>query len=133
MNFTYENQGHNTFLVYELSDLEEIDSLSLGMLSANDIPNLLKVTFVQMDLKRYIKYNISSKISAKQLFMGTVNKRRLISVFSGIVNAMMAAEEYMLNTDMIMLDMDYIFTDVSSNDTVMICLPIQTCSLYYFF
>lgn len=124
MNFVYENQGHNTYLVYNLSELEEIDSLSLGMLTNNNIPGLINAVFMQMDLNKYIKYNVSAKISVKQLFLGPVNKKRLLSVFSGIVNAMLSAEEYMINTKMILLDLDYIFTDVSSNETVLIALPV---------
>ncbi|MCI8465289.1 MAG: FHA domain-containing protein [Lachnospiraceae bacterium] len=120
----YENQGTNTYLVYEVDPSEEIDTLSLGMLTNNKIPGLAAAIYTQMNTSRFIKYNVSSKISAKQIFSGVVNKKRLIGVFQGIVRAMMSAEDYMLDPDSILLDLDYIFADVSSCETVLICYPV---------
>lgn len=124
MSFTYENQGTNTFLVYTLAENEVIDSMSLGMLTNNKIEGLAGASFMQIDTDKFIKYNVSAKISVSQFFTGTVNKARLLGVFSGIVNAMLVAEDYMIDVGAILLDKDYIFADVSTFDTVMICLPI---------
>lgn len=123
-NFTYENQGTNTYLVYEISNKDIIDSLSMGMLTHNKIPGLAQTQFTQIDSKKYVKFNVSAKISVSQFFVGVVNKKRLLGVFSGIVDAMLSAEDYMLDIGSIMLDMDYIFTDVSTCETVLVCLPI---------
>ena len=125
MSFTFENQGTNTYLVYELRHSDEIDSMSLGMLTNNTIPGLAAASFTQMDTTKYIKYNVSAKVSVAQLFSGTVNKKRLVGVFAGVVDAMLSAEEYMIDTSSILLDLDYIFTDVSSCETVLICLPVM--------
>ena len=38
MDFSYENQGANTYLVYEIKEGDSIDTLSLGMLTNNSIP-----------------------------------------------------------------------------------------------
>lgn len=136
MNFTYENQGTNTYLVYEAKD--NIDTMSLGMLTNNKIPGLAPVLFTQMDTTRYIKYNVSAHVSAKQFFSGPVNKKRLIGVFNGIVDAMLSAEDYMIDINTILLDLDYIFADVSTCETVLICMPVicedsQTTDLGAFF
>ena len=124
MDFTFENQGTNTYLVYKIGSSDRIDSMSLGMLTNNKITGLAPALFTQMDSTKYIKYNVSSKIAVKQFFSGPVNKKRLVGVFLGIVNAMLSAEEYMIDSDNILLDMDYIFADVSTCDTVLICLPL---------
>ena len=124
MNFSYENLGTNTFLVYEIKDNDDIDSMSLGMLTNNSIPGFAAAAFTQMDATKYIKYNVSSKIPASQLFSGPVNRKRLLGVFTGIVNAMLSAEDYMLDPQTVVLDMDYIFTDVSTCETVLVCLPV---------
>lgn len=124
MNFTYENQGSNTFMVYEVGAEEIIDSMSLGMITNNKILGLAPTIFFQQDTTKYFKYNISAKVSADQFLMGVVNKKRLIGVFQGIVNAMLSAEEYMIDTNSICLDLQYIFTDVSTCETVLVCLPI---------
>ncbi len=125
MEFTFENQGTNTYLVYSIAPTETIDTMSLGMLANNKIIGLAPVIYTQVDEMRYLKYNVSSKISVEQFFTGIVNKKRLLGVFSGIVDAMLNAEEYMIDTESILLDLNYIFVDVTSCETVLICLPIQ--------
>lgn len=124
MNFTYENQGNNTYIVYQVGEDEVIDSMSLGMITNNKILGLAPTIFFQQDTTKYFKYNISAKVSADQFLMGVVNKKRLIGVFQGIVNAMLSAEEYMIDANSICLDLQYIFTDVSTCETNLICLPI---------
>ena len=125
MNLFFENQGTNTFLVYEIAENDELDTMSLGMLTNNKIAGLAPTVFTQLDTTKYIKYNVSAKISVSQLFSGPVNKKRLLGVFTGIIDAMLAAEDYMLDTDSMLLDLDYIFADVSTCDTVLICLPVM--------
>ena len=112
MSFTFENQGTNTYLVYAVQPEDSIDTMSLGMLTNNKILGLAQTMFTQMDTTKYIKYNISAHVSVKQFFSGSVNKKRLIGVFKGIVNAMLSAEDYMIDTHSILMDMDYIFADV---------------------
>lgn len=65
MEFFYENQGVNTYLVYKIKEGDSIDTLSLGMITNNNIPGLIKTIFTQMDEVRFIKYNVSAKISMK--------------------------------------------------------------------
>lgn len=122
--FTYENQGVNTFLVYEMLSTETIDSLSLGMITNNKIENVLPVIFTQIDDKKYLKYNVSSKVSVKQFFEGSVNKKRLLGILSSIASGILAAEEYMIDTSNFLFDLDYIFADVTTSEASLICLPI---------
>ena len=125
MDFTFENIGTNTFLVYEIKPTDVIDNMSLGMITNNKIPGLAQTQFMQVDTKKYVKYNVSSKISVKQFFTGSVNKKRLLGVFSGIVDAMLSAEEYMIDPASIVFDLEYIFSDVSTCDTVLVCIPLE--------
>ena len=125
MIFSFENQGTNTLMVYTVTPEDSLDSMTLGMLTHNKIPGLAATTFSQMDTEKYLKYNVSAKISVKQFFSGPVNRKRLMGVFNGIVDAMLSAEEYMIDSNSILLDMEYIFADVSTCETVLICLPIE--------
>ena len=120
----YENQGTNTYLVYAVDANDSVDSMSLGMLTNNRIHGLAQTIFTQMDNQKFIKFNVSAKVSVAQFFTGSVNKKRLLGVFTGIVNAMLEAEDYMLDPASIITDLDYIFTDVSTCETDLICLPI---------
>ena len=124
MNFSFENQGTHTYLVYTIAADDMIDSMSLGMITNNKIPGFTSALFTQMDATRYIKYDVSAKISVKQFFGGQVNKKRLLGVFNGIIDALMTAEDYMIDINSVLLDTDYIFADVSTCETALVCLPI---------
>lgn len=125
MNFTFENQGTHTYLVYTVGEDETMDSMSLGMLTNNKIPGLAQTLFTQLDSTKYIKYDVSAKISVSQFFGGQVNKKRLLGVFNGIVDALLSAEDYMLDVNSVLLDLDYIYADVSTCETVLICIPTE--------
>lgn len=125
MAFTYENQGAYSYLVYELQENEELDTMSLGMITNNKIPGFTAASYTQMDEHKFIRYNISSKVSVKQFFEGTVNKKQLLSIFSNIVSAICVADDYMISPESLVLDLNYIYTDVSTYETVVVCLPIE--------
>lgn len=123
-NFNFETQGSNTYLVYQVGATDQIDSMSMGMITNNKIPGIAQTIFTQLDADKFLKYNISAKIPVNQFFAGAVNRKRLIGVFKGIADAMIAAEDYMLDPNTLLLDLEYIYADVSTCETVLICLPI---------
>lgn len=122
--FLYENQSTTTYLVYSLAKEDTVDSMSLGMLTNNKIAGLAPAIFTQMDADRFIRYNVSSKITAKQFLTGSVSRKRLVGVLKGIVDGILSAEDYMIDTNSIILDLDYIFVDVTSCEAVLVCLPV---------
>lgn len=124
MNFTYENQGTNTYLVYQIAGSDKIDTMSLGMITNNKIAGIVPTVFTQLDADKFIKYNVTSRITAKEFLTGIVNKKRLLGVFSGITRAILSAEEYMIDVSNLLIDLDYIYTNVSSCETTLICLPV---------
>lgn len=124
MEFTFENHGTNTYLVYSVKPEDTVDTMSLGMLTHNKIPGLASTQFAQMDANKFIKYNISARVSVRQFLEGIVNKARLIGVFKGIVTGLLSAEEYMIDPRSVVIDLDYMFVDVSSYQTALICLPL---------
>ncbi|MCI8718284.1 MAG: FHA domain-containing protein [Lachnospiraceae bacterium] len=124
-NITYENQGNNTYLVYEIYSADIIDNLSLGMINNNKIIGLAPVIYSQVDNKKYLKYNISAKVSAAAFLAGAASRNRILGVFSSVSKALLSAEEYMLDANTIMLDLDYIYVDVTTCEAELICLPIQ--------
>ena len=121
----YENQGTTTYLVYKIKENDRIDTMTLGMLTNNKIPGLVPTTFTQMDKDKYIKFNVSAKVSASQFLSGTVKRKQLLGMFRGITEAMAATEDYMLDKNDILLNADYIFADVSTCESLLICLPVK--------
>ena len=121
--FTYENQGQNTYLVYQFDD-RPIDTMALGMLTNNKINGFAPAIYTEIDNQKFIKYNVSSHVTLSKLFMGDVRKMRLLKTFVNIVDAMQMLDAYMLDRRTIMLDRDYIYVDASTSDVSMICVPV---------
>lgn len=126
MNFTYETQGAITYLVCELEATEQIDSLTLGMLKNNHIAGLAPVLYTEMNGQRYLKYNISAKVSADQFFSGTMNKQRALTTFKNILNAICSADEYMIDQNCFSVVSERIFLNVSSCEPALLCIPVTS-------
>jgi len=103
----------------------EIDTMGLGMITNNRIQGFVPSIFTQIDGRKYVKYNVSSKVTMKQFFSGEVNRSRLVSVFAEIAGALIQAEEYMLDINSIVLDTDYIFVNVSDYSIEVIYVPVE--------
>lgn len=122
--FKFENQGTNTFLVYHLQPEDELDTFSYGMISNNSIYGIVSTILVQMDNDKYLKFNVSSKISLEQYFTGVVNRQRFLNIFLNIATAILESEEYMLETSSFLLDPKYIYVNVGTEEAEIICFPI---------
>lgn len=125
MSFTYDNQGSKSYLVYHFNSAEEIDSVGLGMITNNRINGLVQAVFMQLDSERLVKYDITAKVSAKQIFCGVVDKKIVLGVLNGIVDAFLAGDDYMIDPANILFDMDYIYVNVSTGETFLIYLPVN--------
>jgi pSer/pThr/pTyr-binding forkhead associated (FHA) protein len=123
MEFSYEVQGANTYLVAKLSPTDAIDTLTLNMMTNNQIKGLAKAVFSQRDNDRFLKYVISSKTALKDYFAGTVNRTHLLKTFSGILGTAVEVDEYMIDQSSLLFSSEYIYVEVSSGDVTMICLP----------
>ncbi len=124
MIFTYENQGAYTYLVCELEPAEQLDSLTLGMLTNNHIAGFAPVLYTEMNGQRYLKYNISAKLTANQFFTGSMNKQRALTAFQNILSAICSADDYMIELNSLIVDPDHVYLNVSSCETAMICIPV---------
>lgn len=124
MQFTYENIGNSTFLVYDVKSTEKIDNLTVGILSNRQIPGIIQTNFVQADGKTVLKYDVSSTVSVAHIFAGLVEKKHLMGILRGVVNAFSFAEENNIKASSILFDWDYIYTNVSTGETNLICLPL---------
>lgn len=136
--FQLENQGSAAYLLCSLEESDALDTVSMGMLTNNNIQGLAKTFFTQINREKTIRYDVSAQVPLEQFYTGTVNRERLLKTFRGIAEGLMAAEGYMIPLGSILLDQRYIFVNVSSCKTSLICLPVspriaQTPDLREFF
>ena len=99
--------------------------MTLGMITNNTIPGVAHASYTQLDTTKYVKFNITAKISLKQLLEGAVNRHRLVGVFLGICNALQNADDYMLDRSSFLYDADKIFVNVSTLEVSLICVPVM--------
>ncbi len=124
MKFTYETQGAITYLVCELEAGEQVDRLSLGMLTNNHIAGLAPVLYTEMNEQQFFKYNISAKVSAGQFFSGNMNRKRTLEAFENILTALCSVDEYMIEMNCFSVLPEHVFLNVSNCETALICIPV---------
>lgn len=122
--FTYENQGSSNFLIYQLREDEKLDQMALGMMNQNKIPNLLPVSYTQIDSHRYLRYSGLSLSTLKSVMSGMVTRERLLTIFESICNGVRSSEEYLLEGNFFVLDTEYMYVDSASGRTSLVYLPI---------
>lgn len=124
-NFTYEKKGTSTYLVYTIGSSEEVDTICLGMITNNSIKGLVPTISIMLNGQRLLQYDVSSKVTAKQILSDVVTSKRLLGIFSGIADALLAAEEYMISPDSFVMDLEYMYVDVTDFHTELVCVPVQ--------
>lgn len=122
--FTYEEREGRKYLVYEKSEEDSLDILTLEMMSNNRIDGVVSSNHIQIDDKFYMKYDITGLKSLHEFLQGTVNREKILSVIESIIDAAMTADDYMLSLSSYVLNADYLYTDPSTRKVSMIVLPI---------
>ena len=125
-NFTCENKGDRTYLTYNLDDMTSLDTMTLGMMTNNEIKGLLHLDFSQINGQGICRYNISSKMNLKQIFSAPISRAHLLGVFQGICDTLLSLDEFMISSDSILLDTEYIYVNIADFETGVVCLPLLT-------
>lgn len=122
--FHIENQGANSFLVYELNRTEKVDSTGLGMIANNRIPNVLPVSFTQVNSEQFLRYPISGTVTLRNYLQGSLLRDRALKIFESICEALCAVEEYLLDENGFLLEPDYIFVETATGRAQLVYLAV---------
>lgn len=125
VEFTYENQGTETLLVYHLDKDEHLDSFAKGMLQSNEMAGILRPSFIQADLDQYLKFQVTSKIPLKDYLKGEMEKNTVLALCFSVAEAIREVEEYMLSKEKLIMDTEYIFVDVGKKEVSLLYLPVD--------
>ena len=125
VGFAYEEQEGRKYLVYEKEAEAELDTLTLEMMSNNRIDGVVPFNHIRIDDRFYMKYDITNLKSLREFLKGVVNREKIMAVMESIVDAAMAAEDYMLSLSSYVLDADYMYIDPSVRKVSMIVLPVK--------
>ena len=123
LDFVVEQREACTFLTCSLEE-KQLDSTVSGMLLRNNIEGLLPYSAAQVDGRRIISYNITSKIPLKQYFSRPVRRNTLLQVMLGILDGVDHAKEYLIRQSDLVFDPEYIYISVSDGMPFLLCLPV---------
>ena len=123
--FTVENTNGRNYLIYKLQEEEKVDEISVQMLKDRSIQGFLHLSFSQMNKDRFFKYDVTSLVPVSEVLEYDVNRKKVLGIFGGIVDALLSAEEYMLIEDTILLDVERIYVNLNDFSTKLVCLPLE--------
>lgn len=122
--FCIENEGVERRLVYRLEAEEFIDSFGYGMVIDNEIEGLLPVITSGRNGIEEIRYDLQSMISLRSYLESSMSRRRLLELFRGIIEVIRSISMYLLDSSMLVFDMDSIFLVGSPLRVAMVYLPV---------
>ena len=128
MSFYREQNGAYSYLVYQVEPEDMIQETELNMLKNNQIDGLLNLIYTQNDNQKLFKYNITSKLPASELLRGLAKRKRVLGVLHGVTKALctICNDYQLMNPAYVVLDLDYIFADVSTFEASAICVPVSS-------
>ncbi|MCM1121383.1 MAG: FHA domain-containing protein [Eubacterium sp.] len=126
VNLKQQNVGETIYLVWEIADTNlRVDSFAMKMMSYNHIANITPTQVVQMDDRRQVQFNITGLTKVNSIAATIMPKKEALALFNSILNAFDEMEAYMLDTDHVLLDWDYVYLDRQQN-CVFLYLPFDS-------
>lgn len=122
--FTIENEGVERRIVYRLAMDEVIDNFGLSMVQDNEIEGLLPVLSAGNNGIEDIRYDIQSMVSLRTYLEASMSKKRLLDLFRGIIKIIQSTSMYLLESTMLVYDMDSIYVQRTPFKLAMIYLPV---------
>lgn len=127
---TVITDGGYAKIVYTLSENEKIDKFANGMLVNNSIKGIMPYSVANEKGTVRLIYSMNTGIRLSVMIKQNISKNNMLSVYRGVAEVLLAAEEYMLDIDGFILDADHVFVDTNTLDVYMIYVPTnQRCNM----
>lgn len=118
-------ENNKTFLVYKINDNDVIDQMSVEMLQINEIQHILPVSFAQIGEERYLKYDITSKISLTDAIKYPISKERLLAIYDGVFSGVLSIDDFMIPSVSLLMNCDDIYFDEFNEYIYLISFPVN--------
>jgi hypothetical protein len=124
---TFKPQVHadKSFLDYEVLESQKVDHVELNTLRANQITGIIPMSIMQSDEAMTCSYDITSMMNLKMVLEKNITKRPLYQLLNELMKNLKNAQDYMLNIEHVVLDMEYVFLKPESMNTYLIVIPQQ--------
>lgn len=124
--FKEEQQDHYKFQVYHIAEQEEMDTVTYGMITNNKIEGIIDCSYVQIDEDKMFRFNVSDLVSFRDYFQREIKKKELLNICYSLAIVVQELNSYMIDSNRMILDRDYMYINVRTNQTNIIVLPIET-------
>lgn len=132
MQAEYRREDHKTYFVVKDTRINEYEkndgdvAYDLEMLCENRIKGLLPISIHSFNGETELYYDISTKQTMAVLY----DKKKLLKedltwIFSGIKNAVKELEDFFLDMECVILDMDYVYINVVKHEVLLLYYPYQ--------
>ncbi len=126
MLIEYKRELDHNYMI--LSDEENVyDYFQIKMLQENKIKGILKCDIREIDNQEKFYYEISSKQSISILYEKiTMDYNALSNIWRGIIKAVEAAREYLLDINHFIFHQDYIYTNLETKQIYLCFFPLYS-------
>lgn len=130
MQAEYRREDHKTYFVVKDTRINEYEkndgdvAYDLEMLCENRIKGLLPISVRSFNGETELYYDISTKQTMSVLY----DKKKLLKedltwIFSGIKNAVKELEDFFLDMECVILDMDYVYINMAKREVLLLYYP----------
>lgn len=124
MNIEYKRDLQNNYMILESAGEADDDGYHLRMAEQNEIPGLLTFHSGKKDGKLYLYYEITSKQSIENLYArSSLNYQDILFLLNGINDTLEGLQKYLLSSDQLLFDPQFIFTYPNKSRIFLCYLP----------
>lgn len=95
------------------------------MITNNEIDGLLPLSVIRKNNDMEVRYNITSMIPLHQFMQSPLPRVKILKIIKSIVAATIELEEYMLDSQALVFQEEYMYVDIADGTTRLMYLPVQ--------
>lgn len=122
-SFSYDKKNDKLYIIYKADTTEVIDGYALGIILSNLIPGISETSLINDENGRAFTYNITGKISLKELFQKGINAKIYVQILASVTNTLQYCEEYGLSIGNLILNEELIYYKEKDYTIDFICIP----------
>lgn len=126
MKGTYKRELNSSYLIFEEQAMDSAQYYQMKMVTENNLRHLLKVSIHNFNGEKQFYYDISGKQTIACLFeKREMDADQLISILSGLSEALSELENYFLEENYLCLNPEYMYLNVNTKQLYLCFYPCE--------
>lgn len=123
MEISYRRDLNHNYMILESEKITG-NEYPVRMIEQNNIPELLPLQLRKMNGKSYLYYEITSRQPLSQIYENIgMRSRDIEQLLIGIRNGIEHAHQYLLNSEDILLEPEFIYINLGTGQIQLCCIP----------